>query len=104
MNQALVVAALRAELAELQPRAARHGRSQSEAWNVLVVVVLRELLTSLADARGHDPALLQSGRLFRSVPAFQADERWRWREMLAAELRAPELPELARALRELPGV
>lgn len=101
MNHALVVAALRAELDKLLPRARDLGLAEAEAWNVLVVLLLRDLLTKLARARGRDVELLAGGRLFGSVPAFQADERASLRDELAAELCAPELPELGQALPRL---
>ncbi|HYJ09239.1 MAG TPA: hypothetical protein VEX18_09515, partial [Polyangiaceae bacterium] len=102
MNHALVVAALRAQLAALLPRAGRLGLSESEAWNVLVVALLRNLLTTLARARGRDVQLLVDGRLFQSIPAFQADDRAGLRDALAAELQALERTELTEALPQLP--
>lgn len=102
MNHALVVAALRAQLAALLPRAGRLGLSESEVWNVLVVALLRNLLTTLARARSHDVQLLVDGRLFQSVPAFQADDRAALREALAAEVRVVEPTELTEALPQLP--
>lgn len=102
MNHALVVAALRAQLAALLPRATRLGLSESDVWNVVVVVLLRELLRGLARARGRSLQLLASGRLFRAVPGFQVDACAPQREQLADELQAPPEPELVAALPQLP--
>src|SRR5687768_12917557 len=102
MNYGLVVAALRAELARLRPHAERLGLSESEAWNVLVVVLLRHLLTTLARVRGRDVEFLSGGRLFGGVPGFQSDDRADFRDALATEIQAPELPDVAEALPQLP--
>jgi hypothetical protein len=102
MNHGLVVAALRGQLAALLPRADRLGLSESETWNVQVVVLLRELLQGLTRARGYSLEQLASGRLFRAVPGFQADARAPQREQLARELQAPPQPELVAGLPQLP--
>jgi len=73
MNPALFVSALSAELAGSLAAAKKLGLPPSQAWNVLVVAQLREVLRCLAEARGFDEARLWSGRLFARVPGFEAD-------------------------------
>jgi SAM-dependent methyltransferase len=73
MNPALFVSALSAELGRATPVAEKLGLSLSQLWNVLVVAQLREVLRGLAQVRGRDIALLESGRLFERVPGFEAD-------------------------------
>jgi N-6 DNA Methylase len=91
MSLALGVSALQHELAEVAPLAQPLGLSVSEAWNVLVVLRLRELLVHLAEVKGRDPALLQGGRLFRGVPGFEQNRRGAARESLLTKL-APKAP------------
>ena len=88
MNLALFVSALSAELADYLPRAKRLGLTASDAWNVLVVAELREVLRVLARSRGRDVATLASGRLFTSVPGFEPDARAAQRQRLIAETEA----------------
>jgi hypothetical protein len=102
MSYALVVSALREELPGVLPRAERLGLSDSEAWNVLVVALLRDVLTRLAEARGRAGSELDRGRLFSSVPGFEADERAALRGKLLAELGARALHEPAQPWHELP--
>ncbi len=85
MNLALFVSALSAELANYEPRAKLLGLTASDAWNVLVVAELREVLRTIARARGRDVALLTSGRLFASVPGFEPDALGVERQKLLAE-------------------
>ena len=96
MSLALFVSALSAELVLCLPRAKRLGLSASEAWNVLVVAQLREVLHELARARGHSREPLTAGRLFASVPGFEPDQREPQRrkliEQLALGLPVPERP------------
>jgi hypothetical protein len=91
MSFALFVSALQVELSEVLARAARLELSRSEAWNVLVVAHLRETLRELAEVRGRDSALLESGRLFSAVPAFAADGREAQRKKLLSELETPRI-------------
>jgi hypothetical protein len=91
MSFAPAVSALEQDLLELWPTAEKLGLSGSEAWNVLVVVRLRELLLCLAEAKGHDPRRLEGGRLFCGVPGFEQNRRGRLREALLAEI-APKPP------------
>ena len=93
MNLALFVSALSAELPRWLPNAKRHGLSASDAWNVLVVAQLREVLLDLTRARGHEPSRLASGRLFRGVPGFEddalAEPRAKLLEQITERLGAP---------------
>ena len=73
MSLALFASALAAELPEAVRRGERLGLSAADAWNVLVVAQLREVLLGLAGARGHEPEALSAGRLFQGVPGFEAD-------------------------------
>jgi len=101
MSFALLVSALQTELDETLPCAKRLGLAASEAWNALVVALLRQVLREIALARGRDAALLESGRLFASVPGFEPDARARARQQLLAE--APlQLAASALAWAELP--
>jgi hypothetical protein len=102
MSYGLVVNALREELTRLSPHADRRGLSASEAWNVLVVALLRDALTRLATARGRAPALLTRGRLFAAVPGFEADDRGALRARLLVELDAATLPSPPKPWQELP--
>lgn len=88
MNVALFVSALMAELAEFAPRANRLGLTSSDAWNVLVVAELREVLRRLARSLGRDDALLANGRLFANVPGFEPDALSARRQQLLAEMPA----------------
>jgi N-6 DNA Methylase/TaqI-like C-terminal specificity domain len=101
MSFALLVSALQAELAGALPRAKKLGLSPSEAWNALVVAQLRGTLKEIALARGRDVALLATGRLFASVPGFEADARAAVRRRLLAEIQ-PNLAQQSVACRELP--
>ena len=97
MSVAPVVRALRAELERLEPQARSATLGPTEAWNVLVVSALRQVLRSLARARGRPEAQLVGGRLFRDVPAFQHDaraaQRREWLEAFElVPLAAPEVP------------
>jgi hypothetical protein len=69
---------------------------------VLVVALLRGVLLELARARGAGLAELEQGRLFRSVPAFEADERAQLRGRFLAEIAAPATPSLGKPWPELP--
>jgi hypothetical protein len=94
---ASVVAALRTELSRTAPLAKRLGLLPSEAWNALVVALLRDVLRGLARARGHQPEQLERGRLFERVPGFEADARAVPRARFLAETteffdRIPGLP------------
>jgi methylase of polypeptide subunit release factors len=102
MSYGLVVSALREELTRLLPRAERLGLSASEAWNVLVVALLRDALQQLADARGRDRGSLSGGRLFTAVPGFEADSRAALRGRLLAELDAAALPATPNPWQQLP--
>jgi len=101
MSFALLVSALQAELGAALPRAKRLGLAASEAWNALVVALLRQVLREIALAQGRDAALLDSGRLFASVPGFEPDARARARQQLLAEA-PPQLAASALAWAELP--
>ena len=59
MSFELELSSLRAQLEELEPRAARAGLDRAQAWNVLVVALLRDVLGELCRARGSEPGLLQ---------------------------------------------
>lgn len=98
MSLALVVSALEAEHARYAHRATELGLSPSEAWNSLVVAQLRDVLVGLARARGAELQLLEQGRLFSSVPGFEADGRAAQRALFAAEIRLPALEPTWRAL------
>src|SRR3954463_5984317 len=86
MSFALLVSALQAELAGALPQAKKLGLSPSETWNTLVVAQLREVLKEVAQAQGRDITLLDSGRLFTSVPGFEADSRSAARQRLLTEI------------------
>jgi SAM-dependent methyltransferase len=73
MSLALFASALAAELPEAVRRGERLGLSAADAWNVLVVAQLREVLRGWASARGHELEALSGGRLFHGVPGFEAD-------------------------------
>ena len=102
MSYALIISALREELTRQLPRAERLGLSASEAWNVLVVALLRKALSQLAEARGRDPGSLAGGRLFARVPGFEADERAAQRDRLLTELGPAALPGPPKPWQELP--
>ncbi len=95
MNAALFVSALSTELALCTPLASELGLAGPHVWNVLIVAQLRDVLRRWTQARGRDIGLLQSGRLFKSVPGFEADaldaERQALLEAVAPRLRSPEL-------------
>ncbi len=93
MSVALFASALSAALEQWVPRAERLGLSASDAWNVLVVAELRELLRGLARARGREQALLASGRLFAKVPGFEPDALGDKRQKLLRDVQ-PQLPAL----------
>jgi len=101
MSFALFVSALQTELADTLPLAKRLELAPSEAWNVLVVAQLREVLKEMARARGRDPSLLETGRLFASVPGFEADSRAAARHGFLAEI-APKMASPPTAWQELP--
>jgi methylase of polypeptide subunit release factors len=86
-----LLSALNAELGRASARGKKLGLSTSDVWNVLVVAQLRHVLRELTAARGYDPALLAQGRLFRSVPAFVADQRAAERQTLLDAIE-PALP------------
>lgn len=97
MSFASVVEALRTELGGTTPQAQRLGLTPSEAWNVHVVALLREVLRGFARARGHEPARLAQGRLFERAPGFEADARGALRSRFLAEIAGsagsvPDLP------------
>lgn len=98
MNAALFVSALSAELAACAPLAKQLELTPSQAWNVLVVAQLREVLSGLARARGRDLQLLAPGRLFTRVPGFEADGGDARRLTLLRALPPPVLPEMAEKL------
>ena len=100
MSVALLVSALSAELEQWVPRAERLGLSASDAWNVLVVAELREVLRGLARRRARELTALASGRLFAKVPGFEPDTLSAKREQLLLEVQ-PRLPAVA-AAEELP--
>jgi SAM-dependent methyltransferase len=93
----LVVEALRAELDASAHRARRLGLAPSEAWNVLVVALLRALLSEL----GSSSEALASGRLFTSVPGFEADRRQAARAQFIGEI-AVSAPRLEQPWSALP--
>jgi len=66
---------LRGALDEASATAALLGLSRQDAWNVLAVLTLRQLLSELASTRALSARSLDRGRLFRSVPGFEADGR-----------------------------
>jgi methylase of polypeptide subunit release factors len=101
MSFAVELRALSAELDQLEARARRAGLPRSQAWNALVVALLRELLGELARARGHDLQLLRGGRLFRSVPGFEADAHEAARRGLLEGLEL-QLPTREKLWSELP--
>jgi SAM-dependent methyltransferase len=82
MSLALFASALSAELPQWVSRAERLGLSGSDAWNVLVVAQLRDVLQRLARARGRAGSQLAAGRLFQGVPGFEADTLAGRREQL----------------------
>lgn len=98
MSVALFISALSAEVGLLLPRAERLGLSASDAWNVVVVAELREVLRGLARARGCELDLLASGRLFADVPGFEPDTLGDKRQKLLAEAQ-PRRPVLETAER-----
>ncbi len=67
------VVALRGGLSETAKRTADLGLSPSDAWNVLSVALLRQVLREAALATGLRPEALSQGRLFRGVPSFAAN-------------------------------
>lgn len=79
------IADLQAELVALRPRAKALGLSESEAWNALVVALLRGVLAALAQAKGRK-LTPTSGRLFAGVPGFEVDSREAVRVSFLAEL------------------
>jgi methylase of polypeptide subunit release factors len=97
LSFAPLVGALLAELDRSRPRADALGLTPSEAWNVLVVARLRQLLRHLARAELREPALLEQGRLFASVPGFVADDRAGLRAALLAEIEHDLTPDGAPA-------
>ncbi|HEY6079321.1 MAG TPA: N-6 DNA methylase, partial [Polyangiaceae bacterium] len=101
MSFELELSSLRAKLEELEPRAARAGLDRAQAWNVLVVALLRDVLGELCRARGTEPGLLRGGRLFCRVPGFEADARDGQRARLLEQLE-PVRPALARPWSEQP--
>jgi hypothetical protein len=86
MSFGLELSALRAELERLEQPARSAGLGLSQAWNTLVVALLRDVLGELCRARGRDPALLRGGRLFRGVPGFEVDGDESRRAALLARL------------------
>jgi hypothetical protein len=84
-----VASALCAELHRAAPVAQGLGLSRSEAWNVLVISYLRQVLNELARARGLEASLLASGRLFATVPGFEVDARDAQRRRFLAEIELP---------------
>lgn len=102
MSLAPVVEALRADLRDLTPRAERLGLSSSDAWNVLVVAVLRDVLLELAQARGLGMDELGQGRLFAAVPGFEAGGADQQRAQFLAEMGAPRRTVLEKPWPELP--
>ncbi len=92
MSFAGSVEALHAERTALEALQKTLRLASSEAWNVLVVAHLRALLRHLALRSGRDPALLTDGRLFRTVPGFEADRRAPARQAFLEQL-APRRPE-----------
>lgn len=98
MNPALFVSALSAQLLACSPLAKKLELAPSQAWNVLVVALLREVLRRLAQARGRDLQLLTTGRLFQRVPGFEADARDAQRQALLQALPGLVLPDMAEQL------
>lgn len=94
MNPALFVSALSAQLAACLPSAKELELTPGQAWNVLVVAQLREVLRRVAQARGRDAELLSAGRLFRRVPGFEPDARDARRQALLERLPPLVLPPL----------
>jgi hypothetical protein len=93
MSFAHAVSALERELPEIAPLAQALRLSSTEAWNVLVVARLREVLRHLAESKGKDPALLRAGRLFSGVPGFEANALGAARQALLKKLE-PKTPLL----------
>jgi len=71
---------------ELTRRADSPHATAQQRYDALTVLTLRRVLLALTRARGRDPARLEHGRLFRSLPGFEADARDAERAELAAEL------------------
>jgi SAM-dependent methyltransferase len=103
MSFALFVSAVAARLSEAVSRAESLELSASDAWNVLVVAQLRQVLTRMAHARGRDVSLLAGGRLFRTVPGFVEDERASARQTLLDALERQGLADPV-AIEPLPSV
>ena len=93
MSFALFVSALTAELPEAHRCAERLGLVASDAWNVLVVAQLRDVLAQRARARGRAESLLAGGRLFTGIPGFEADGLGAKRQKLLEAL-TPQLAPL----------